>query len=103
MLTDVCNLLISFSCSGGPTRNVLQDAIWFNTMGVESANTNVIGQRSPVVRDKYRSNLATKRRAHWSLKLGGACYLVTLHVNKKKQPPGLFFFKAQTSVASLTA
>ena len=38
-----------------------------NTTGVESANTNVIGRRSPVARDyvaitakKYRGNSATK-------------------------------------------
>ena len=39
---------------------------------------------------RYCSNSATKQRAHWSLKTG-ACYLVILHINQKKLPPGLFF------------
>ena len=78
-----------------------------NTTGVESANTNVIGRRSPVARDlvaitakKYRSNSMTKQRTHWSLNT--RCGM--LPSNIQKLPLGcLYFFKAQTSVLSLTA
>ena len=38
-----------------------------------------------IITKKYHSNLVTERRAHWSLKLGVACYPVTLHVNKKSK------------------
>ena len=55
-----------------------------------------------IITKKYHSNLVTERRAHWSLKLGVACYPVTLHVNKKNTS-GSSFFKAQASILSLTA
>ena len=80
-----------------------------NTTGVESANTNVIGRRSPVARykvsiiaKKYRNNLVANRRAHWSLKT--RCGMLPSNITReRKKPPVRFFFKALASVLSLMA
>ena len=79
-----------------------------NTTGMESANTTVIGRRSPVARDnvaivsmKYRSNSVTKRRAHWSLKTW--CGMLPITCKQKITPGPSFFFKGQMSELSLTA
>ena len=61
-----------------------------NNTGVESPNTNVIGQCSPVARDyvaiitkKYRSNSVTRRRAHWSLKT--RCGMLPSNIARKQK------------------
>ena len=70
-----------------------------NTTGVESANTNVIGQRSPVARylvaitaKKYRSNTVENRRAHWSLKTRCGTLPSNIARKQKKLPPGRLLF-----------
>ena len=77
-----------------------------NTTGVESANTNVIGRCSSHARQgsEYLSNSATKRRAHWSLKTRWGMLPSNIARKQKKiTSMGHLFFKARTSVLSLTA
>ena len=68
-----------------------------NTTGVESADTDVIGRRSPVTRDevaitakKYRSNSMTKQRTHWSL--NSRCGMLPC-INQKLPLGRLFFLR----------
>ena len=89
-----------------------------NTMGVDSANSNVIGQCCPVTQDKvaniakkYCSYSVTKRSAYWSLKTRWGMLLIKTRwgmslsniARKQKISKGLLFFKAWMSIISLTA
>ena len=56
-----------------------------------------------IIAKKYRSNLVTKPRTHWSLKTRCGMFHVTLHMNKKLPPDHFFFLEVQTSVLLLKA